>query len=190
MKFVKRCLCGLGALLLLGLALGLVFARPILEVKTTPRAAQMLILLGGGPEDRPQKAVELLRKGYAPRLLLSGDGGEQFALARLRESNIPPARILLETNSTSTYENARHSVALLRAQKITNAIVVTSWYHSRRALACFHKAAPEITFQSAPAEAGITAQNLPDTASVRFVINEYAKMIWYAARWRIFPWDA
>jgi uncharacterized SAM-binding protein YcdF (DUF218 family) len=190
MKFLKRCLCWCGALLLVAFALGLGVAKWVLEVKSTPRAAQVLVVLGGGPDDRPQKAVELLQKGYAPRLLLSGAGEEQFTLARLREAKVPAARLLLETNSTSTYENALRSVEVLRAQKITNAIIVTSWYHSRRALACFHKAAPEIKWQSAPSESNLTAQNLPDTSGVRFVAAEYAKLIWYAIKWRVFPWDA
>lgn len=190
MKFLKRCLYGCGALLLFAFALGLVFAKWVLEVKSTPRAAQIIVVLGGGPEDRPQKAMELLQKGFAPRLLLSGDGEENFALARLREMKVPAARLLLETNSSSTYENALRSVEILRAQKITNAIVVTSWYHSRRALACFHKAAPEIKWQSAPAQANLTAYSLPDTAGVRFVSAEYAKLVWYAIKWRVFPWHA
>ncbi len=71
-------------------------------------------------------------------------------------------------------------------------IIVTSWYHSRRALSCFRKYAPEIEFISVPAP-----RRGSESASQRFsfsafsptIAAEYAKMIVYAVRYRIFPWN-
>jgi uncharacterized SAM-binding protein YcdF (DUF218 family) len=186
----KRFCYWLVALFLLALIVAVVFARSLLLVENRVRPAQLVILLGGGPDDRPPRALELLRAGLAPRVLLSGDGEQQYALAKLREAKIPNVRIMLETESTSTKENAEFTVRILRAQKITNAIVVTSWPHSRRALACFRDAAPEIDFQSAPAQPSQTNYGIPAPRDAAFALREYLKIVWYAFRWRVFPWDA
>ena len=184
----KRFCYWIVALSLVALVVGVIFAKALLLVETRIRPAQVIILLGGGPDNRPARALELLRAGSAPRVLLSGSGEAQAALAKLREARIPDARIILESKSTSTRENAEFTVPILRARKITNAIVVTSWYHSRRALACFHHAAPEIHFQSAPVQPHLTPYGIPTARDAGYAAMEYLKMAWYAVRWRIFPW--
>ena len=185
-----RFCCYLVALLLAALAVALVLARSLLFVESKVEPAQIIILLDGGPDDRPARAVELLHAGSAQRLLLSGNGEGQSAVAKLREAKIPPSRIILESKSTSTRENAEFSMRILREQKITNAIIVTSWHHSRRALACFRKAGPEIHFQSAPAPPPATRFGIPRSREAVLALKEYLKLAWYALRWQIFPWDA
>jgi uncharacterized SAM-binding protein YcdF (DUF218 family) len=190
MSPIKRFCYWVIAIFLVALVAGVLFSKSLLTVETDVKRAQIIVVLGGGGEDRPTRALELLRKGVAPRLLLSGAGEDPSLRAKLREEKIPDARIVLEAKSASTKENAEFSAEILRTQKITNAIIVTSWYHSRRALACFHKAAPEIHFQSAPTKPGVTSLNLPTARDAGFATIEYLKMIWCSARWRIFPWDA
>ncbi len=190
MSPIKRFFYWVIAIFLVALVAGVVFAKSLLLVETNVKPAPIIIVLGGGGEERPARALELLRKGTAPRLLLSGAGEDPSLRAKLREEKIPDARIVLESKSASTKENAEFSAEILRTQKITNAIIVTSWYHSRRALACFHKAAPEIQFQSAPTKPTATSLNLPTAKDAGYAAIEYLKMIWYSIRWRIFPWDA
>jgi uncharacterized SAM-binding protein YcdF (DUF218 family) len=189
MSRLKRFCYWFLALSLLALVIGVLFPKPFLLVETKPRPAPILILLGGGPEDRPARTLELMRGGYAPRVLISGDDNEHSSVGKLREAKMTDARILLETNSSSTLENAQFSVKILRAQKITNAIIVTSWHHSRRALACFHHAAPEIQFQSAPTRPIMTPIGLPTARDAGCAFAEYLKMFWYALRYQIFPWQ-
>ena len=52
--------------------------------------------------------------------------------------------------ATDTLENAEFSLPLLRQLKARRAILVTTWYHSRRTLACFEHFAPDIVFYSRP----------------------------------------
>ena len=191
MNLLKRSLAWLLALALVALVVAVLCARPLLclETGSKPKPAPVLIVLGGESGERTDHALELMRSGSAPKILFSGAGEAQFVKTRLREAKISETRLILETNSTSTYENARFTVALLRELKITNAIVVTSWYHSRRALACFHHAAPEIRFQSAPTPPTVTDYGLPTARAAGFACLEYFKMIYYAARWQILPWQ-
>jgi len=186
----KRFCYWIVALSLVALVAGVIFARPLLFVETKIRPAQVIIILGGGSKVRVGRALELLRAGSAPRVLLSGDDEQSSAMARLRKAKVLDTRIILESKSTSTKENAEFTVKILRAQKLTNVIVVTSWYHSRRALACFHRAAPEIHFQSAPPQPKLTPYGIPTARDAGFAAMEYLKMAWYALRWQIFPWDA
>ena len=190
MSFIKRCICWILAVSLVALAAGVLFAKSLLLVETNVRPAQIIIVLGGGGEERPARAVELLRKGSAPRLLLSGAGEDPSMRTKLREEKIPDARIIVESKSTSTKENAEFTVEMMRTQKITNAIIVTSWYHSRRAVACFKKLAPDLHFQSAPSKPNVTSFNIPTAKDAGYATMEYLKMVWYAVRWRIFPWEA
>ena len=71
--------------------------------------------------------------------------------ACLTNSGVPITAILLEPKSRTTRENAKFTIALLRARHLKSAIIVTSWYHSRRALHCFEHYAPDLRFYSRPA---------------------------------------
>ena len=64
------------------------------------------------------------------------------------------AAIILESKSHSTRENAEFSIAMLRALGARRVIIVTSWYHSRRVLACFEHYAPDLKFYSRPSYYG------------------------------------
>ena len=191
MSLLKRSCAWLLALALVALVVAVLCARPLLCVETSPKVkpAPVIIVLGGESGERTDRALELMRAGSAPKILFSGAGSEPLAKTKLREAKISETRLLLESKSTSTYENARFTVAFLREQKITNAILVTSWYHSRRALACFHHAAPEMHFQSAPTAPSVTDYGIPTARDAGFACLEYFKMIYYAARWQILPWN-
>lgn len=191
MSFLKRSCAWLLALTLVALVAAVLCARPLLFIETSskPKPAPVLIVLGGESGERTDRALELMRAGSAPKILFSGAGSEQTAKAKLREAKISETRLILESKSNSTYENAQFTAARLRDLKITNAILVTSWYHSRRALACFHAAAPEIHFQSAPTPPSVTDYGIPTARDAGFACLEYFKMIYYAARWQILPWQ-
>jgi uncharacterized SAM-binding protein YcdF (DUF218 family) len=61
------------------------------------------------------------------------------------------------------------------------AIIVTSWYHSRRALRAFRKAAPEIEFYSRPSYFGYpgSADRGNAKAVRKYARAEYVKLVWY-----------
>lgn len=90
-------------------------------------------------------AISLFRRGVAPRLLLSGGGGQRrpeasamrdLALAR----GIPAAAILTEAASRNTNENAIFSARLMRERGITSLILVSEAYHLPRARLLFRAA--------------------------------------------------
>ena len=92
---------------------------------------------------RPSKAltrrtlagVELWRRGYAPRLVLTGGVGahgpaEAVVAARIaREQGVPETALVIEARSRSTEENARFARDLLGPGRV---LVVTDAYHVLR----------------------------------------------------------
>lgn len=130
-----------------------------------------VIVLGGGTEstyvweghdqpalnsaaERLTAALPLLRR--APQLVLLYTGGEGELLAegpseaeRARrfyaEQGVPPQRLLLESSSRNTFENAVHSAALPGVDRTRPWLLITSAWHMPRALGTFKKAGWNVT---------------------------------------------
>jgi uncharacterized SAM-binding protein YcdF (DUF218 family) len=175
------------ALLLLALAVaaGFVFAEQLLRVSHEPKPANAIVVLGGEPIKRARSAAPLLTNGFAPRVILSGTGDCEENARLLKQFGVTTNIVELECQSTSTQENALYTVKLLRERKCQRVIIVTSWFHSRRALSCFRKYAPEIEFISVPAP-----RTGPWKYERGYIAAEYAKIIVYAFRYGIFPWTS
>lgn len=144
----------LSLLLLLAALGGCFFPQHVLTVDSGPVTADAMVVLGGYLKERPERAAELFKQGEAPEILVSGFGDCLFNESLLETNGVPAADIKLEAESRTTRENAKFSIALLRKMRAKCVIIVTSWYHSRRALACFEHYAPEIKFYSRPSYFG------------------------------------
>lgn len=83
-------------------------------------------------------AVSLYKAGAAPRLMLCGGAGEARAMhdAALA-AGVPAEAILLDTVSTSTFENAREAARLMRSHGLSTALLVSDGYHLPRARLLF-----------------------------------------------------
>jgi len=152
-RFLYYFLRAIGLLLLCALVLGLAaffFPQQVLIVDSGEVNADVIIVMGGAWLERPQRAAELFKQGEAPKVLVSGAGDGELNRQFLEQDGVSAAAIQMETNSYSTRENATFSIPLLRQMGAHRVIIVTSWYHSRRALACFEHYAPDISFYSRP----------------------------------------
>ncbi|RMH65247.1 MAG: YdcF family protein [Cyanobacteria bacterium J003] len=130
-----------------------------------PKAAA-IVVLGGAvvPQSAPRPWIEvtekgdrvlygahLFRQGYAPHLILSGgridwlsepfQRGEATDMAEIATTcGVPMDKILLDTTSLNTYENAVNVKALLEKHSIQGELLlVTSAYHMPRAVAIFRR---------------------------------------------------
>jgi len=93
----------------------------------------------------------------------------------------------LETESHTTKQNAEFSVKLLREMHVKRAVIVTSWFHSRRALNCFRHFAPDIEFVAAPTLADRPKRRWPNKDERGWVLAEYLKLAYYWPRYGICP---
>lgn len=170
-------------------------AAPGLLVRDTglPGAREVridaIVVLGGEPTTRAERAAEVYRQvaGENPGraadstlwVLATGEGDCEDARRQLEACAVPASAILTECKSTSTLENAAFSVPRLRERRATNVVIVTSWFHSRRALACFREANPEMHFYSQPTVHPPQPAWWPDRHERGRILSEYGKLIYY-----------
>jgi len=150
------------ALAILVLAIGAVVFRTAIFtalgdylVKAGPpqKADIVLVLAGDSTGNRILKAAELVREGYAPKVVVSGPG-EQYDLHEC-DLEIPfavrrgyPESYFLhyEMEAHSTKEEAEVDVPELRRLGAKTVLLVTSDFHTRRATKIFRRTAPDLTF--------------------------------------------
>ena len=128
------------------------------------RRADAIVVLGNRPptdaegritpelERRMRRGVELLERGLAPRLVLTGGESrgvvEADVMARYAEARgVPASAILRERRASDTAENAGFSVRALcegRPSCAPRVIVVSSPHHLRRAVALFRCAGARV----------------------------------------------
>ena len=154
----------------------------ILSVSSPLQTSDVIVVLGGEPVVRAEHAARLATNGLAPRVIVSGRGDCESNRRVLVARGVAAKRIEVECASRTTQENALETVKLLRAQKCRRVIIVTSWFHSRRALSSFRKYAPEIEFLSAP-----VPRTKPWKFERGYIVSEYLKTAAYALRYGIWP---
>ena len=135
------------------------FPQRVLTVDSGPVKADAMVVLGGTGMERPERAAELFKQDEAPEILVCGEGDCASNEKLLEKEGVTNAAIILECKSRTTRENAEFSIPLLRQMGAHRVIIVTSWYHSRRALMCFEHYAPDIQFYSRPSYAGYVGGN-------------------------------
>ena len=96
--------------------------------------------------ERILRALELLRSGQARAVLLSGglmssnpgepSEAEQLAVF-LRHEGIAPGRIVIESHSRNTRENAVESARIVSERGWHRLLLITSAWHMPRAVGCF-----------------------------------------------------
>ena len=129
---------------------------------------------------RVEKAVELFEKGYASTIILSGGAVKnEFAEAEVmaalaKDLGIPESAIIVETESKDTLQNARFTAEIMNKHNWHTAIIVTSPYHTYRALRLF---------LDLGVEASVVAAKYPPELSwyhrLKEIIHEYVLLLWY-----------
>jgi uncharacterized SAM-binding protein YcdF (DUF218 family) len=154
-------------------------AEPLLVVRTAHAVADVIVVPAGDGPRRAQRAAEFYRSGVAPRILVTGEGDCNEVRDLLIVGHVPRTAITVECVSRNTWENARFSGRILADMGARRAVLVTSWFHTRRALACFKMAAPGVRWMSAPVERDMSAWVLTRHEEGVRVAQEYLKMGWY-----------
>ncbi|MGQ0548817.1 MAG: YdcF family protein [Armatimonadota bacterium] len=116
-------------------------------------ADAIIVLSGARRDERVRQAAELYRAGYAALVILSGgEEMEGISIPELQRRQalahgIPASALLLESNSTSTAEQAEMLRPILEGRRARRALVVTSSFHTRRTRYLFTK-----VFRGSPVE--------------------------------------
>jgi uncharacterized SAM-binding protein YcdF (DUF218 family) len=151
----------LGLLLAAALVLAVVFHTAILAalggylVKAGPpqKADIVVVLAGDSSGNRIMKGAELVREGYAPKVLVSGPAGNygffecDLAIPFAVRHGYPESYFQhFEHEAKSTQTEAAALIPEIRRLGAHSVLLVTSDYHTRRAGGIFRHAAPDLTF--------------------------------------------
>ena len=187
----RRVLLWVGVALVVFLALSpvlaLFFSPSLLWVEGPRQNADALVVLGGDILHRAPRTLELYRAGLAPRVIISGYGDCAEVRRYLVGKGVPAAAIETECESHTTRENAQFTIPQLRRLGAKRVIIVTSWFHSRRALHCFQHYAPEMQFVSLPTWRDLPSGHWPNRYERAWVLSEYLKLGYYWVRFGICP---
>lgn len=120
--------------------------RSVLVTERAMERADAIVVLGGESQARPEAAARLWRAGVAGRVFVVGTGDASRNIEVLVGGGVPADRIVVERRSQSTLENAVFSAPLLEEAGVGSAVLVTSSFHARRALATFQQRVPGVEF--------------------------------------------
>ena len=168
--------------------------------------ADAIVVLGGSAtyKERTHEAARLLFEGRSPSILITNDNQRgpwssadqrnlyyyERSFEELEKFGVPSQSIdLLVTPVTSTYEEAQVVKEYAQQRGLHSILIVTSAYHSRRALWVFSK-----VFRDTGISIGLTSvppgEQTPPAATWwlsargwKLVPVEYVKMVYYMIRY-------
>ena len=151
-------------------------AGAFLMAESELASADVLVLLSGAPDysERARHAAELWREQRASRILVTNDATRgpwseaqqrnpffyELSIAELQRNGVPAGSIYLVPKEVgSTYEEAQEVRTYAEANGLRTLLVVTSAYHSRRALWTYRRVFSDsnIAIGVSPARAGEAA---------------------------------
>jgi uncharacterized SAM-binding protein YcdF (DUF218 family) len=128
----------------------------LLEKNEAPRKSGMVVVIGGDYRgNRILKAAELVQKGYAPRVLVSGTEGMYGAHESDLEIDFAVRHgfprdefIAFHYPALSTVDEAQADIGELRRLGVHSYLLVTSPYHTARARRIFAREGKDLDVHS------------------------------------------
>jgi uncharacterized SAM-binding protein YcdF (DUF218 family) len=153
--------------------------------------ADAIVVLGGGSL-RTLLGITLYKQKVAPELWNTGDVPGSASPAELIIQQGVPAEVTHILPSTSTWEDAQAIADLARRRKVQSIVVVTDWYHSRRALCSIrhHLAGSgiKISYDFPPSESYRPDNWWQSQSGRNQVLSELGKIMSYWLRYGLNPW--
>ena len=155
----RRLWPGVLLLLLVLVLVAVVLRAPILaalggylvRADAPQKADAVLVLAGDGWGHRILTGAQLVRDGYAPKVLVSGPDGAygnhdcELAIPFAVKHGYPQSYFVhVEHTGRSTMAEARAVLGVIRRMGIHRLLIVTSDYHTRRAGSIFRTLAPDL----------------------------------------------
>lgn len=182
-----RFILAFGLLLAGGVWLALRLAPTFLTAAPPPQKSDVIVVLGGEAQSRAELAAKFFAEGYGTNVIVTGIGDWDRTRHYLTNSGVPPEVILVDPEALNTRENARNAARLARERGATRLLLVTSWFHARRAARTFETLAPGLTISVAQAPYQWHGSEAW-WYRAKGLLPEYLKLAWYWARYGIRPW--
>jgi hypothetical protein len=187
---------GLVAIFLFALALLLFSTSGAFLVVNGPHHADLIVVIAGETDHRPSRGLELLQQDYAPKLMLDVPGeakifdqetigiAQRYVNALSQRDRISICPIFGLSTKTEA-QDVRQCLAHTSAKRI---LLVTSDYHTRRALSVFRHELPDHEFCIAAAEdpTQFGGHWWKHRQWAKINLDEWLRLLWWEAvdRWR------
>ncbi len=161
-----------------------------------PEKSEVILVLAGETDRRPARGLELLNEGYAPRVVMDVPadakvyGSTYLQIAQQWAGAQPqaPAITICPIHGLSTKTESWDAGECLRKIGVKSVLLVSSDFHTRRALSVFRREDPEWRFSVAaaydPTEFG--AQWWRQRQWAKTNVDEWLRMFWWQLvdRWK------
>lgn len=186
---------------LLGLMIaGFVATSGSFLVRDDARSADVIVVLAGETESRPARGLELLKRGYAPQLILDVPaeariyGRNQIELAREYvqgfSNGLPKTASITVCPifGLSTKAEVNDVQRCLPGRDVKQILLVTSDFHTRRALSIFTCEARNLSFTVAAAydTRRFAPQWWRNREWAKTNVDEWLRLVWWELidQWR------
>ncbi len=137
-----------------------------LNIKDEPQPSDAIFILGNSTLGPVEKAAELYKAGFAPKIAFISTGGKfggekvwgmpenEKYKETLLAAGIPEEAILTEGLTTNTLAETQQAVPFMEKEGVVprQLILVSRPVHQRRAYATFREQHPEISYLNCPAD--------------------------------------
>ncbi|MGA7768555.1 MAG: YdcF family protein [Candidatus Sulfotelmatobacter sp.] len=166
-----------------------------LLVVDAPQPSDVILVLAGETDRRPARALQLLDQGYGRRVVIDVPAAAkiyEFTQVQLAEEYIRsiPQRAsvrICPIKGLSTREESRDAEKCLTGEVGTRVLIVTSDYHTRRALSIFRHEIHGKSFSVAAARDDIQfgAHWWTNRQWAKTCLDEWLRLVWWdgVERW-------
>jgi hypothetical protein len=182
--------------LLAGLSVGLAARAGNFLLVDAPRPSDVILVLAGETDRRPHHALELLAQGYGRRIVIDVPAGakvyefNQVELARRYIQDLPQAASvsICPIEGLSTKDESKDAEKCLEPEGSKSVLIVTSDYHTRRALEIFRRELPGRDYSAAAVrdDSYFGTRWWQHRQWAKTFVDEWLRLIWWKAvdQWR------
>jgi hypothetical protein len=181
--------------LVVALSVGVAAGAGKYLVVDAPGPSDVIVVLAGETDHRPERALQLLAQGFGRRIVLDVPANSkiyeftQVQLAEKYVQDLPNAAVvsLCPIHGLSTRDEAKDVKSCLSPGD-ERVLIVTSDYHSRRALSIFQREIPGRSYAVASSrdEEKFGARWWTHRQWAKTFIDEWLRLIWWKSvdQWR------
>jgi hypothetical protein len=178
------------------LAVGLAARAGSFLVVDAPLPSDLILVLAGETDRRPERALQLLAQGYGRRIMLDVPTNlkiyefTEIQLAQKYIQDLPQAASvsICPIDGLSTKDESKDVEKCLARDGSKSVLIVTSDFHTRRALSILRREVPGYAYSVAAARDGTQFGTKWWTHRqwAKTLVNEWLRLIWWKAvdQWR------
>jgi hypothetical protein len=165
-------------------------------VLDSPRPSDVILVLAGETDRRPERALQLLAQGYGRRIVLDVPTNAkiyeftQIQLAQKYVQDLPQGALvsICPIDGLSTKDESKDAEKCLAREGGKSVLIVTSDFHTRRALSVFRRELPGHEYSVAAAQDGeqFGVRWWTHRQWAKTLVNEWLRLIWWEIvdQWR------